>query len=422
MVHVVIGGQWGDEGKGKLVDIFSQKADVIVRFHGGNNAGHTVINDYGKFPLHLVPAGIFNPTATVVIGNGTVLDLEVLLTEIAMLKKVVPDISKRLLISPRCHVIMPYHKILDRLYEAAKGKAKTGTTGRGIGPVHADKVSYQGIRLIDFFDPQILNEKLEIALKIKNPILRAFGEQPLQRAEILKTKLQEFAQVRKFVKETYPVILDALASQKYILCEGAHGFFLDTDWGTYPFVTASNCLPATVTAGVGIPAPKIKRVTAIVKAYTTRVGSGPFPTELLNATGDKLRAAGHEFGTTTGRPRRCGWLDLELIRFMAQVTGATDIAITKLDVLDTFAEIKICTGYTYRNKSVHYWNGDASWLLKVKPVYKTLPGWQMPLTDIRSLSKLPPAAQNYVAFIEKTVGLPVKMISVGPERSQTITH
>ena len=259
MVHVVIGGQWGDEGKGKLVDIFSQKADVIVRYHGGNNAGHTVINDYGKFPLHLVPAGIFNPTATVVIGNGTVLDLEVLLTEITMLKKAVPDISKRLLISPRCHVIMPYHKILDSLYEAAKGKAKTGTTGRGIGPVHADKVSYQGIRLIDFFDPQILNEKLEIALKIKNPILRAFGEQPLQRAEILKTKLQEFAQVRKFVKETYPVILDALASQKYILCEGAHGFFLDTDWGTYPFVTASNCLPATVTAGVGIPAQKIKK-------------------------------------------------------------------------------------------------------------------------------------------------------------------
>src|SRR3989344_4895439 len=422
MVHVVIGGQWGDEGKGKLVDIFSQKADVIVRFHGGNNAGHTVINDYVKFPLHLVPAGIFNPTATVVIGNGTVLDLEVLLTEIAMLKKVVPDISKRLLISPRCHVIMPYHKILDRLYEAAKGKAKTGTTGRGIGPVHADKVSYQGIRLIDFFDPQILNEKLEIALKIKNPILRAFGEQPLQRAEILKTKLQEFAQVRKFVKETYPVILDALASQKYILCEGAHGFFLDTDWGTYPFVTASNCLPATVTAGVGIPAQKIKRVTAIVKAYTTRVGSGPFPTELLNATGDKLRAAGHEFGTTTGRPRRCGWLDLELIRFMAQVTGATDIAITKLDVLDTFAEIKICTGYTYRNKPVHYWNGDAHWLQKVKPLYKTLPGWQTSLTDIRSLNKLPPAEQNYVAFIEKTVSLPVKMISVGPERSQTITH
>src|SRR3989344_4698124 len=284
MVHVVIGGQWGDEG---------------------NNAGHTVINDYGKFPLHLVPAGIFNPTATVVIGNGTVLDLEVLLTEITMLKKAVPDISKRLLISPRCHVIMPYHKILDSLYEAAKGKAKTGTTGRGIGPVHADKVSYQGIRLIDFFDPQILNENLEIALKIKNPILRAFGEQPLQRAEILKTKLQEFAQVRKFVKETYPVISEALTSGNYILCEGAHGFFLDTDWGTYPFVTASACVPATVTAGVGIPAQKIKRVTAIVKAYTTRVGRGPFPTELLSATGYQFREAGHEFGTTTGRPRRC---------------------------------------------------------------------------------------------------------------------
>jgi adenylosuccinate synthase len=422
MIHVVLGVQWGDEGKGKFVDIYSQKADFIVRFHGGNNAGHTVINKYGKFPLHLVPAGIFNPKATAIIGNGTVLDLEVLTGEIEMVEKVLPGVKKRLFISPRCHIIMPYHKLLDRLYEEAKGKAKTGTTGRGIGPVYADKVSYHGIRLYDLFDKKFFKDKLELALGIKNKIIVGLGEKPLNFDQMYAEKLTQFAKIKKLIVEPFPLLHKAVAQKKYLLFEGAHGLFLDNDWGTYPFVTASSCVVANITAGSGVPAQLINRVTGVVKAYTTRVGSGPFPTELLDATGEKIRTAGAEFGTTTGRPRRCGWLDLELIKFAVQLNGITEIALTKLDVLDGFKEIKICTGYTYRGKKVSYIDGDARFLSLVRPVYKTMKGWNTPIDKIRKFTDLPSATKNYIQEIEKQAGVKVKMISVGPSREQTIVR
>lgn len=420
MVHVVFGSQWGDEGKGKFVDIFSQKADIIVRFHGGNNAGHTVINEYGKFPLHLVPAGIFNPKATVVIGPGTVLDLEVLIGEIEMLEKAMKGITRRLYISPRCHVIMPYHKMLDRLFEEAKGKAKTGTTGRGIGPVYADKVSYNGIRLYDLFDKKFFKEKLEIALLIKNKIIRGLGDSPLELNNVYETKLKEFARIKDRVIESFPLLHKALAKKQYILYEGAHGLFLDNDWGTYPFCTASSCVASAITAGSGIPATHISKVTAVVKAYTTRVGAGPFPTELFDADGEEIRKVGTEFGTTTGRPRRCGWLDTELLRFAVKLNGTTDVALTKLDVLDGFASLKICTGYTHKGKKVSYIDGDARFLGEVKPVYKTMKGWKMPIRAVRKFADLPPQAKAYITEIERQVGVPVSYISVGPERGQTI--
>lgn len=422
MIHVVLGVQWGDEGKGKFVDIYSQKAHYIVRFHGGNNAGHTVINKYGKFPLHLVPAGIFNPKATAVIGNGTVLDLDVLAQEIALVGKALPGIEKRLFISPRCHIIMPYHKLLDRLYEEAKGKAKTGTTGRGIGPVYADKVSYHGIRLYDLFDKKFFRDKLEMAVSIKNKVISGLGEKPLNVDEIYEEKLAQFAKIKKMIVEPFPLLHKAIAKRSYILFEGAHGLFLDNDWGTYPFVTASSCVVTNITAGSGVPAQLINKVTGVVKAYTTRVGSGPFPTELLDETGEALRKAGAEFGTTTGRPRRCGWLDVELIKFAAQLNGITEIALTKLDVLDGFKEIKICTGYTYRGKKVSYVDGDARFLSEVKPVYKTMKGWNTSISTIRSFAKLPSATQKYIKEIEKITGVKVSMISVGPSREQTISR
>lgn len=420
MIQVVVGAQWGDEGKGKIVDILSQKANIIVRFHGGNNAGHTVINQYGKFPLHLVPAGIFNKRAAVIIGPGTVLDLEVLIGEIDMLEKALPGISARLYISPRCHVIMPYHKILDRLYEEAKGKAKTGTTGRGIGPVYADKVSYNGIRLYDLFDRKHFREKLEVALMIKNKVIRGLGDTPLDIEDIYKTKLKEFARIKDRVIDSFPMLQQAVLRHKHILYEGAHGIFLDNDWGTYPFCTASSCVASAITAGSGVPARHIDHVIGVVKAYTTRVGQGPFPTELFDADGEAIRTIGQEFGTTTGRPRRCGWLDVELLRFAAQLNGMTELAVTKLDVLDSFTAIKLCTGYTSAGRNVGYTDGDAYWLERVKPVYKVMKGWNRPLRDIRSYAELPKETKAYIAEIEKQTGVPVTMISVGPAREHTI--
>lgn len=422
MIQVVIGTQWGDEGKGKIVDILSQKADFVVRYHGGNNAGHTVINNFGKFPLHLVPSGIFNPKASACICSGTVLDLEVLINEISLIEKALPGISKRLYISPRCQIIMPYHKILDRLYEEAKGKAKTGTTGRGIGPVYADKVSYNGIRLYDLYDKKHFLEKLEIALRIKNKIIQALGDKPLDLVEISSTLLKQFAKIKPAVREPYFVLDRAVEKKKTIVFEGAHGIFLDNDWGTYPFVTASSCLAPSITAGSGIPSQKIDRVVGVVKAYTTRVGSGPFPSELLDQVGEQIRTIGAEFGTTTGRPRRCGWLDLELLRNAVKLNGITGIAVTKLDVLDSLSTIKICTGYSYKGKNVRFLDGDARWLGEVKPKYKTLKGWKQSLKDIRKFDKLPKATQVYIKEIEKQVGVPVTMISVGPSRGQTIVR
>jgi adenylosuccinate synthase len=417
---IVMGSQWGDEGKGKIIDYLAEKSDIVVRFHGGNNAGHTVINKFGKFPMHLVPSGIFSPKAKAVIANGTILDLEVLAVEIESLKKAKIPLKDKLYISPRCHLIMPYHKLLDKVYEEAKGKHKTGTTGRGIGPTYADKVSYNGIRLADLMDKKVFAQKLEMQLLVKNKILKALGEKPLKQDEVIKTLYKSFNKIKPYLKETFDFVYDAL-DKKEVLLEGAHGVFLDNDWGTYPFVTASTVLSGGATAGAGIPPQKIKRVVGVVKAYTTRVGSGPFPTELLDKDGEHLRASGNEYGTTTGRPRRCGWFDAELISFAAKINGFTEIAITKLDVLDEFKTLKICTHYTLNGKKVKYNDGTAEWLTKVKPVYKVMKGWTTITKGIKKYEDLPKEAKAYLKELEKEIGVKIKYISTGQSRYEIIT-
>lgn len=417
---LVVGSQWGDEGKGKIIDYLSQNTDYVIRFHGGNNAGHTVINFYGKFPMHLVPCGIFNPKTKAIIANGVILDLEVLISEIELLEKAGIRLKNRLFISPRCHLIMPYHKILDRLYEDAKGRNKTGTTGRGIGPTYSDKVSYNGIRVVDLLDKKIFLEKLETQLLIKNEILKALGEKPLSGKEITQRFFKFSEKIKQFVFEPYSMLQKAIKNNENVLLEGAHGVFLDNDWGTYPFVTASTVLSGGVNHGAGIPAKNLNKIIGVVKTYTTRVGSGPFPTELFDKDGEKLRARGNEFGTTTGRPRRCGWFDAELIRFAAQINGYTGIAVTKLDILDEFKEIKICTDYTYNGKKVNYFDGDAVFLAKVKPVYKTLKGWLKPTKGIKKYNDLPKEAIIYLKEIEKQSGVKINYISTGGNRNEII--
>lgn len=417
---LVVGSQWGDEGKGKIVDYLSLKSDYVIRFHGGNNAGHTVINNFGKFPMHLIPSGVFNKKTKAIIANGVILDLEVLILEIELLKKAGITIKNRLYISPRCHLIMPYHKVLDRLYEEAKGKNKTGTTGRGIGPTYSDKVSYNGIRVADLMDKTSFAEKLKIQLLIKNKILKALGEKPLKEKEIFDCFLAFREKIKPFVFEPHFLIQKAIKEKKNILLEGAHGVFLDNDWGTYPYVTASTVLAGGVSSGAGIPAKSLDKIIGVVKAYTTRVGAGPFPTELFDKDAELLRKKGHEYGTTTGRPRRCGWLDTELIRFAKEINGYTEIALTKLDVLDGLKEVKICISYVHDGKRVRYFDGDANFLAQVKPVYKTLKGWSKSTKGIKKYSDLPVEAKKYLREIERLAGVKIKYISTGESRNEII--
>ncbi len=418
---VIIGAQWGDEGKGKIIDYLSKNADIVARFHGGNNAGHTVVNPQGKFAMHLVPSGIFNKKSKAVIGNGVILDLEVLVNEIKILEAAGIKLKKRLFISPRCHLIMPYHKIFDRLYEEAKGDKKTWTTGRGIGPTYADKVSYNGIRIFDLLDKNQFREKLTTQLLIKNKILKAFNEKPLSQKEIEKNFFLLFNKIKPFVKEPFSLIQDALDKGKHVLLEGAHGMFLDNDWGTYPFVTASNVVSGNTTAGTGISPKFVTRIIGVSKAYTTRVGFGPFPTELFDKDGETLTQRGNEFGTTTGRKRRCGWFDAEMIRFAAKINGFTDIAITKLDVLDNFSKIKICVQYRLNGKTVKYEDISSETLKKIKPVYKTLNGWRKPTNGIKTFNKLPKEAKDYLKELEKQIGVKISFVSTGAERESIIT-
>ena len=418
---VIIGAQWGDEGKGKIIDYLSKNADIVARFHGGNNAGHTVVNPQGKFAMHLVPSGIFNKKSKAVIGNGVILDLEVLVNEIKILEAAGIKLKKRLFISPRCHLIMPYHKIFDRLYEEAKGDKKTWTTGRGIGPTYADKVSYNGIRIFDLLDKNQFREKLTTQLLIKNKILKAFNEKPLSQKEIEKNFFLLFNKIKPFVKEPFSLIQDALDKGKHVLLEGAHGMFLDNDWGTYPFVTASNVVSGNTTAGTGISPKFVTRIIGVSKAYTTRVGFGPFPTELFDKDGETLTQRGNEFGTTTGRKRRCGWFDAEMIRFAAKINGFTDIAITKLDVLDNFSKIKICVQYRLNGKTVKYEDISSETLKKIKPVYKTLNGWRKPTNGIKTFNKLPKEAKDYLKELEKQIGVKISLVSTGAERESIIT-
>jgi len=417
---VVIGAQWGDEGKGKIVDFLGVDADYIVRFHGGNNAGHTIENEKGKFALHLIPSGIFNEKATTIISNGVVLDLKVLFTEIEDLEKSEIKIKGRLFISPRAHLIMPYHILLDGIYEELKGKERGGTTKKGIGPCYADKVSYNGIRIGDLLNPDIFSKKLKTQLLIKNKIFASFSQKSLDQKSIE----QEFSFFRKrvapYVLETFDLLNTEIDKNKNVLFEGAQGVFLDNDWGTYPYVTGSTVLSGGLTSYAGISPQKIKNILGVAKAYTTRVGEGPFPTELINGVGNKLREEGSEYGATTGRPRRCGWLDLELLRFAAKINGFTGFAITKLDILDSFNQIKIATHYAYKNRKISYQDLGLIDMNKIKPAYKSFKGWQKTTKGITKFELLPKEAKNYIKFIEKEVGVPIKYISTGSKRHETI--
>jgi adenylosuccinate synthase len=419
-LNAVLGAQWGDEGKGKIVDYLSAKADYVIRFNGGNNAGHTIINNSGKFALHLIPSGIFQPKTKVIIGNGVIVDPEVLVKEIELLKNCGIKLKNKLFISPRCHLIMPYHKTLDFLYEQAKGKNKTGTTGRGIGPTYSDKVSYNGIRIIDLINSESFSKKLEIQLLVKNKILKALGAGELKQKGIERIFFAFREKIKPFVFESFPIIQKAVKNNKNILFEGAQGIMLDNDWGTYPFVTGSTVMTGGINAGAGIPISKIKNVTGASKAYLTRVGGGPFPTELLDQTGEKIRTIGGEFGATTGRPRRCGWLDIELLKFACFISGFTELAITKLDVLDNFPEIKICTGYSLNGKKVNYYDGDSDFLSNVKPIYETFKGWTKPTKGITRYADLPKEAKQYLKEVERLTGTPIKYISTGPRRHEMI--
>lgn len=422
-VTAVVGLQWGDEAKGKIVDMLSPEAQIVARFNGGDNAGHTVVNAYGTFKVRLTPNGFSSPGTLCVIGPGVVVNLGTLIGEIDQIQQGGIDLCSRLWISPRCHLVMPYHPMLETIYEQAKGLSRTGTTRRGMGPVFADKVSYNGIRFFDLTDNALFADKLRLQLSIKNPIFEAFGLSPLDFDRVYEETLQLYHRVKDCVREPFGVVQETLERGGSILLEGAQGALLDNNWGTYPFCTASITLAGGASAGLGIAPRHISQVVGVAKAYTTRVGAGPMPTELNDATGERIQQAGQEFGTVTGRPRRCGWFDAELVRFTAQLNGATGLALTKLDVLDSLEAIKICVGYHRPNSGDrlwHYWEVDAHQLEECRPVYIEMPGWLQPTTAVRSFAGLPDQAQAYVRKVEELVGVPVRYVSVGPQREATI--
>jgi len=417
-VTAVVGSQWGDEGKGKAVDFLAEQADYVARFNGGNNAGHTVINEFGEFKIHLVPSGIFAKNTVGLIGGGVVIDPQVLIDEIEMLNEAGVGVEGRLWVSPRSHLIMPYHKILDGLYEEAKGAGATGTTRRGIGPVFADKVSYNGIRWTDFTSTAF-ESRLKMQIELKNKIITALGGEALNYDEIRDMYRGYYTKLKPYIKELFSLVQVSLLSNKNFLLEQAMGTFLDTDWGTYPFVTASTTIPSAASAGLGIPPKHITRVVGVTKAYTTRVGAGPLPTEIHDTTSAVYEQFG-EVAATTGRIRRVGWLDLEIVKTAAQLSGTTELCLTKLDVLSGLDELQVCTGYKMNNEPVRYADVDAYGLDKVECVYQTVKGWQEDISTARSFDDLPVNAQNYVKMVEDAVGVPVKWIGVGPEREATI--
>jgi adenylosuccinate synthase len=417
-VTAVIGSQWGDEGKGKVVDFLAERMDYVARFNGGNNAGHTVINEFGTFKIHLVPSGIFAQNTTGLIGGGVVIDPQVLIDEIEMLNKAKVGIDGRFWISPRSHLIMPYHKILDGLYEEAKGAGATGTTRRGIGPVFADKVSYNGIRWTDFAS-DMFEQRLKVQLELKNKIIAALGGDGLKFESVRDEYRGYYAKLKPYIKELFSIVQDGLKSGKNFLLEQAMGTFLDTDWGTYPFVTASTTIPSAASAGLGIPPRHITNVIGVTKAYTTRVGGGPLPTEITDTKSAVYEQFG-EVAATTGRIRRVGWLDLEIVKTAVELSGVTELCLTKLDVLSDLKELQVCTHYELNGKRVRYTDVDAYGLDQVETMYKTVPGWKEDISKAKSFEELPVNAQNYVKMIEEAAGAPVKWIGVGPERDATI--
>ena len=420
MIQLVIGSQWGDEGKGKIVDLMAEKADFVVRFHGGNNAGHTVVVNGKKFPFHLIPSGILQKKPTVIIEAGTVIDPDVLLEEFDIFEKMGINLKKKLVISSRCHLIMPYHKELDQAYENARGKNKLGTTKRGIGPVYADKVSYNGIRIYELLNWPLFVEKFKFQTEIKNKILVAFGVAPIKVESYFPIFKKLAEKIRPMVKDTFAIFQKAIKEKKHILFEGAHGVMLDNSFGLYPFVTASNVIEGGVNIGSGVPSNKIDEIWGVVKAYTSRVGGGPLPTELFDKIATGIRDRGYEYGTTTGRPRRVGWIDLQAVKFACQLSSINRIAITKIDILSGMPQIKACVGYKLNGKKIEFSQCGYLELEKLTPVYKSFPGWKEDISKIKSFKKLPKNCQKYVRFVEKYLEVKIKIVSVSPERDASI--
>lgn len=417
---VLLGAQWGDEGKGKITDYLAERADYVVRYQGGNNAGHTVVVNGEEFKLRLIPSGIISGHATCVIANGVVVDLKVLIKEMEYLKAKGVDVS-RLLISDRCHLIMPYHIKQDECEELAKGANKIGTTKNGIGPCYMDKCARIGLRMGDIVDPEYFLDRLKNAVAIKNDMLgKLYGVEPFDAEEIAKEYLALAEQIKGQITDTSFLLDEALKNGKKVCFEGAQGTLLDIDHGTYPFVTSSNPNAGAACVGAGVGPQHINSVLGIIKSYTTRVGAGPFPTEQDNEIGGELQTRGHEFGTVTGRTRRCGWLDVALINYSIRINGITELALMKLDILDTLPEIQICTGYRLKGEEIKYFPGRLDDLELVEPIYETVPGWQCDTTSCTSYDELPEAAKAFVARVEALTGVPVKIVAVGPGREQTI--
>ena len=417
---VVVGAQWGDEGKGKVVDYLASSFDFIARYAGGHNAGHTVIFDNHRFVLQLIPSGILRPEKKAVIGAGTVVDPAALVNEVENLRKSGIDVRGRLFLSNRAHLIFPYHREMDKASEAALGTAKIGTTSRGIGPAYEDKMARRGIRVCDLVDADRFREKLERVIKEKDAISRATYGHPLETAGILDQYLELAAHIRGFVADTVVLLNRALDKGESVLFEGAQGTMLDIDHGTYPFVTSSNATSGGVATGLGVAPTRLTGVVGVTKAYTTRVGAGPFPTEMPDLDASEVRQRGNEFGAVTGRPRRCGWLDLEVLRFAKLLNGIDSLVVTKLDVFDAQPEIKVCVGYRCKGKPLEEMPADVETLGQVEPVYHTLPGWRKPTPGIREVKDLPTAAREYLHFISDKLQVEIGMVSTGPERDATI--
>ncbi len=417
---VVVGAQWGDEGKGKIVDLLASKADVVVRYQGGNNAGHTVKIDDEVFKLHLIPSGILSQGVVCVIGNGVVVDPVVLIQEMDSLAARGIDIS-RLVVSENAHVIMPYHKVLDRVQEEAKGDEKIGTTGRGIGPCYTDKIARFGLRMADLVDPEALSDRLDLVLPYVNSLLeKVYGDKGFSKQDLIDELSPIAERLRGMVADTSLLVNEALDRGRNVLFEGAQGTLLDIDHGTYPFVTSSSATAGGASTGSGVGPTRIDKVIGIAKSYTTRVGEGPFPSEQKNEVGDWIRVRGNEYGTTTGRPRRCGWFDAVMVRYSVRVNGLTSLALMHLDTLAGLDRVQICVAYAIDGRRVDHFPNNLRVLKQCKPVFEEMDGWKGDLSGARSLDDLPANARRYIDRISELIGIPITVISVGGKRTETI--
>ncbi|MGM0546408.1 MAG: adenylosuccinate synthase [Bacteroidota bacterium] len=420
-IRVVVGAQWGDEGKGKIVDLLSKDADYVVRYQGGANAGHTLKFDDKKIVLHLIPSGIFNGDGTCIIGNGVVIDPHALLEEIQEVEATGGNLKDRLKISSSAHVILPYHQLLDQVKEEHRGDDAIGTTGRGIGPAYVSKVSRVGIRMSDLFHPEALRSKVTSNIAdINDALEHVYKHDPIEAKPIVDDLLEAAEKLRPYITNTSNLLHEAIENGDEILLEGAQGSLLDVDHGTYPFVTSSCPTSGGACTGSAIPPTAIDKVMGISKAYCTRVGNGPFPTELNDEAGEKLREAGQEFGATTGRPRRCGWIDLVALKYAVRLNGMNELTLTKLDILDDFDEIKLCTAYEIEGEKTNVFPLDLPDIENIEPVYTTMPGWNQSLEECTSIDEFPKEAKDYLQFVEDYLEVELTILSKGPKRSETI--